>query len=84
MSFSGVNVDLINRVCLMTDVQPFGVTSFLAVFIFDTAVFLAITMRMLSISITDTWRGRLSFFFGGDGLGHVTKVLLHSGQLYYL
>lgn len=85
LSFSGVNVDLINRVCLMTDVKPFGVTAFLTIFVFDTAVFIAITIRVLSISLANTWRGRLRLFFlNGDSLGHITKVLLHSGQLYYL
>ena len=51
----------------------------------DTFVFLAISYRMVSIAIVKrTWRARTKSFFTGDGLLYLSKILLQSGQVYYL
>ena len=51
----------------------------------DTLVFLAISYRMTSFAIVkSTWRARTKSFFTGDGLYYLSKVLLQSGQVYYL
>jgi len=50
----------------------------------DTLVFLAISYRMVSISmVNSTWSARARSFFRGDGLHHLSKALLKSGQAYY-
>ncbi|KIM77145.1 hypothetical protein PILCRDRAFT_825699 [Piloderma croceum F 1598] len=50
----------------------------------DTLVFFAISYRMLSsVMIHSTWRARAKSFFTGDGLMHVSRALLQSGQVYY-
>ncbi|KIM88427.1 hypothetical protein PILCRDRAFT_814319 [Piloderma croceum F 1598] len=50
----------------------------------DTLVFFAISYRMLSSAmIRSTWRARTKSFFTGDGLMHLSWVLLQSGQVYY-
>ncbi|CAL1702821.1 unnamed protein product [Somion occarium] len=83
-SFNGLDLDLVDHVCIMTDVKTFGAAIFLTVTIFDTAVFIAITMRVLSFSLTETWGSRLKSFLSGRNLGHISRTLLHTGQLYYL
>jgi hypothetical protein len=51
----------------------------------DTLVFLAISYRMTSFAmVNSTWRARTKSFFTGDGLYYLSKVLLQSGQVYYL
>ena len=51
----------------------------------DTFVFLAISYRMVSLStVSGTWTARAKAFFTGDGMYHLSKALLHSGQIYYL
>ncbi|KAJ6454666.1 hypothetical protein C8R45DRAFT_1222782 [Mycena sanguinolenta] len=53
----------------------------------DTAIFLAITYRILDNTIPgdSPVRGRLSvFFFGGAGLSALSHALLQSGQHFYL
>jgi len=52
--------------------------------VFDTLVFLAISYHMVSVPMVNhTWRGRAKSFFRGDGLHHLSKALLQSGQAYY-
>lgn len=53
--------------------------------VFDTLVFLAISYRMVAISMEgSTWSARAKSFFTGNGLYHLSKSLLQSGQAYYL
>jgi len=50
----------------------------------DTLVFLAISCRMVSRSmVNSTWSARAKSFIRGDGLQHLSKSLLQSGQAYY-
>jgi hypothetical protein len=52
---------------------------------FDTLVFFAISYRMASIAMVGgTWGARVKSFVRGDGLYHLSKALLQSGQVYYL
>ena len=51
----------------------------------DTLIFIAISYRMVSLSmVSGTWSARAKSFFTGDGLHHLSKALLQSGQVYYL
>jgi FtsH-binding integral membrane protein len=50
----------------------------------DSLVFIAISLRITSSSITgDTLRERMWGFFRGAGLPYLSKSLLKGGQLYY-
>ncbi|CAL1702822.1 unnamed protein product [Somion occarium] len=84
LSFNGLDLDLVNHVCLMTDVKTFGAAGFLTITFFDTAVFIAMSIKVISFSLAETWRGKLRSFLSGKNLGYVSKALLHTGQLYYL
>ena len=51
----------------------------------DTLIFFTISYRLVSISmVSGTWRARAMSFIRGDGLHHLSKALLQSGQVYYL
>ncbi|CAL1706593.1 unnamed protein product [Somion occarium] len=65
-------------------VKPQGSVGFIVVAIFDTAVFTAISYHVLKFSLALTWKERFASFLDGSGLGHVSRVLLQTGQLYYL
>ncbi|KAF7336024.1 hypothetical protein MSAN_02316100 [Mycena sanguinolenta] len=51
----------------------------------DTAIFLAISYRILAhIIVADSFMARLRAFFGGTGLSTLSRALLQSGQHFYL
>ena len=53
--------------------------------VFDTSVFVAISLRMASYCMVgDTLSTRIWSFLRGDGLPSLSKSLLQGGQLYYL
>ncbi|KAK7683724.1 hypothetical protein QCA50_013100 [Cerrena zonata] len=70
--------------CIPTGFGKFDGVPFILITIFDTVVFIAITIRVLSISMVNTWRSRLRAFTSGQGMGKLTGALLQTGQLYYL
>jgi hypothetical protein len=47
-------------------------------------MYLSISWRLASFSTSNTWQASFKSFFTGDELGWLSKVLLQSGQLYYL
>ena len=78
-----------SSLCL-TDVTSFSTVGLVAVAVFDTAVFLAIAMRLGIMSYTDTkgWKERAGAFFTGGKTQlegpMVSRTVLRTGQLYYL
>ena len=53
--------------------------------VYDTLIFIAISYRMISLSMLDgPWSTRVKSFFTGNGLHHLSKAMLQSGQVYYL
>ncbi|KAF7335986.1 hypothetical protein MSAN_02312300 [Mycena sanguinolenta] len=71
--------------CIITSVPGNIEVAVIIPLINDTAIFLAITYRILSNTIaTDSLWGRLSVFFGGAGLSALSQALLQSGQHFYL
>lgn len=74
----------------LTDVESFSTVGLIAVAVFDTAVLLAISVRLgvMSYMISNGWKDRTkSFFTGGNiplGGPIVSRLLLKTGQLYYL
>lgn len=71
--------------CVNSQVKLLSSAGTVATAVFDTMVFLAISFRLLQLSLTDNWRDRFfKSFFNGEGLSWVTKAVLHTGQLYYM
>jgi hypothetical protein len=73
------------QICIIIRVEHYGAISLLVHVVFDTLVFLAISLRLSSFSIMgDTFGARVRSFLRGDGLSSLSRSLLYDGQLYYL
>ena len=72
------------RWCINSVVRSYSAATFVTIFVFDTTVFLAISFRISTSGMADTWQGRMKAFVTGNGMGNVSKALLKTGQLYYL
>ncbi|KAJ6486612.1 hypothetical protein C8R45DRAFT_930249 [Mycena sanguinolenta] len=71
--------------CIDTVIPPSTETTVIMPLINDTAIFLAITYRILAHTIVaDSPMARLRAFFGGSGLSALSRALLESGQHFYL
>ena len=71
-------------VCNIDEVHPLEAMGFIAVEVFDTAVFVAVSVQVLRSNITTSGHDRFAAFVTGDKLGQVSRVLLQTGQIYYL
>jgi hypothetical protein len=70
--------------CITTKNNDFALASGFYKVGYDTLVFLAISIRIVSYSIEgETFSGRVRSFLRGDGLPHLSRSLLKGGQLYY-
>jgi hypothetical protein len=65
-------------------VKSFDAWEYIATASYDTLIYLALSWQLASLGINDGWKSRLKSFFTGGGLGGLAKVLLRSGQAYYL
>jgi hypothetical protein len=65
-------------------VQGIDAWGYIATAVYDTLMYLAISWRLASFATADRWQDRLKSFITGDGLGWLSKILLQSGQAYYL
>ena len=73
-----------SRVCRITTVtKENSVGSFVGA-IHDTLVFLAITIKILQDYPVQGWRARIGLFFDSRKMTHIFRVVLQTGQLYYL
>ncbi|KAK7691712.1 hypothetical protein QCA50_005112 [Cerrena zonata] len=79
-----VNENPRNAICLATETKPYGAAGFCVVLLFDTAVFVAISLKVTSFGMNHSWRERFRIFFTGQETGYISRTLLRSGQLYYL
>lgn len=79
-------IDATSIGCNLNQVKPLGSPGFVAITIFDTLVFVAISAKVLKINSEWRFPGKswIASFIHGDGLSHLSKVLLRSGQFYYL
>ena len=70
--------------CIEAAVKGYTSFGFIAAAVYDTIVFVSISYKLVVSSFADNWTGRLKSFFRGQYMGHISRVLLKSGQLYYL
>ena len=52
--------------------------------LFDTAVMIAISIRMVSYSLSNSWKSKMYCLIFGNEMGHTSRVFLKSSQIYYL
>ena len=72
------------RNCIDVEVKSYTSSGLVAAAVNDTMVFVAISYRLVSISFTESLSDRFQSFFRGKHMGHISRVLLQTGQLYYL
>ncbi|KAK7683063.1 hypothetical protein QCA50_013735 [Cerrena zonata] len=69
--------------CMISHDVKLGGAGAVPLAVFDTIVFFAITIRVLTFTVEDTWKARLDALLKGRGIGQVSKGLLRTGMLYY-
>jgi len=56
----------------------------IAVTIYDTSLYIAVATRLTKLSSPKGPKGYVKAFFGGAGMGRISRSLFVSGQIYYL
>lgn len=81
----GINIEL-TPYCSLGDLAPYAETIGLNPGLFDTAVFLAISYRLVGNTHVEyrSWRQKARAFFTGAYLPSFSKSLFMDGQLYYM
>ena len=52
--------------------------------IYDTCVFIAISLEVLMAYPAEGWKARIKVFLNKNEMGHLFRAVLQTGQLYYL
>lgn len=73
-----------SRNCIATVIQSYCSSGIVIATVNDTLSFIAISVQLLMYSLADTWSARFKTFFSGQGMTHMTRLLLQSGQQYYM
>jgi hypothetical protein len=74
-------------VCIQKSVRIYGISAIVLSATFDTLVFVFISYRMVTVHIISTGRSareRIQAFYRGQGLSRLSRMLLQSGQKYFL
>ena len=79
-------IPLGNGLCLTISIfhRTVAIASLFLLTIFDTAVMVAISIRMMSYSLSNSWKSKVYCLIFGNEMGHTSKVFLKSSQIYYL
>jgi hypothetical protein len=65
-------------------VKNYDAWEYIATALYDTLIYIAISWQLASLGMNDGWKYRLKSFVTGGGLSGLARVLLRSGQTYYL
>jgi hypothetical protein len=78
-------INMLSRPNQIKQIEHQDAWGYIANLVYDTLIYLAISWQLASFPVAgDGWKYRLRSFVHGDGLFHLSKILLHSGQVYYL
>ena len=69
--------------CLYTKLRDYGAVCIVVSAVYDTLVFSSITARLL-LNNRGPWTSSRRMFFTGRGMGSLSRLLLQSGQLYFM
>ena len=75
-----------NDLCFISYVfhRPIMIGYLIVLAFFDMAVFVAISVRIMSPNPSSSLRSRISCWMFGDKMGHLSRLFLRSSQMYYL
>ncbi|KAK7686672.1 hypothetical protein QCA50_010272 [Cerrena zonata] len=79
------SIPLGNGLCFKSLVfhRHFEAISLSLLIVFDTAVMVAISIRMMSYSLSDSWKSKVYSLVFGNEMGHTSRLFLKSSQIYY-
>lgn len=80
-----VALDIV-RSCTPSIVRRYCTSSSVIVMVHDTLVLFAISAKLslYHLAEVDTWSEKAKTFFGARGMPQLSKLLMQTGQLYYL
>ena len=70
--------------CVATAVEPYCSSGLVVAMVHDTSVLFAISTRLILDGLVNSLTGRLKAFLSGEGMSNLSRLLLQTGQLYYL
>ena len=70
--------------CQINKVSAGSSSGFFVIAIYDTLVFIAIAFRILSDNLTRGWKAKMKMLLSGEQMGPIFRMVLQTGQLYYL
>lgn len=85
-SLKGAHIGTTQK-CITTESKPYSATGLVILTVYDTLIFIAITYRLLADihhPSDQSWSTRTKAFLSGNGMNEVSRLLLKTGQLYYL
>ncbi|TCD63192.1 hypothetical protein EIP91_005859 [Steccherinum ochraceum] len=71
--------------CIDAALPDYGTSSLITAAVYDALVFTAVTIKLLSFnrSSARSRRSYVNMFFTGKNMSKLSRILLHSGQVYY-
>lgn len=83
-SLKGMHIGTTNR-CIDSEVKAYGSAGIVISAVNDTLIFLAITYRLVFRHVArEGAMAKVHSFVNGRDMGRVSKLLLQTGQVYYL
>ncbi|KAH8087791.1 hypothetical protein BXZ70DRAFT_955161 [Cristinia sonorae] len=82
-SLHGVHIGT-TEYCIFDRVKPYGSAGIVGSAVNDTLVFIAISLKLMSATPAKSTSERFRRFFRGEGMGDLTRAVVHGGQQYYL
>lgn len=70
--------------CAVVKIERFVTAGVVATAVYDTAVFVAISIRLVSFCVGNSWREKLRNFMESKDLAAVSNLLWSTGLLYYM
>lgn len=70
--------------CVLVQLRQYCAAGTLAVALNDTVGILVVSLQLLRNSTADTWHAKWEALFRGRGMGQVSRILLRTGQQYYM
>lgn len=83
LSFTAINIGT-TPYCGVIKIRRFVTSGVVATAIYDTAVFFAISLRLISISLGKTWRDRFRNCLQSHDWTRVSNTLWLTGLVYYM
>lgn len=70
--------------CVNNRLHSEGISAYIIQAVYDTLVFVAITAKLLRVSRQDDSTPWWKLLVKGEGMGMVSRIMLQTGQIYYL